>query len=264
MESIAIAIILGIIEGITEFLPISSTGHLIIAGEILNFKGSFAILFNIIIQLGAILAVLVYYRNKIVQSARNLKPGQQGFLLWSKIIVAFLPSAVLGYFGNNTIEEKFFTSSTVALALIIGAILMLIVEKWGTKSKFNRIEELSYKHAFFIGIAQCLALFPGMSRSASTIIGGMMTGLTLTGAAEFSFFLAIPTMLAATTLSILEGVSSLTMHYWIILFTGFSVSFVTALFVIDKFISFLTKHSLKPFAYYRLLVGIIMLSFYKS
>ncbi len=264
MEQIAIAIILGIVEGITEFLPISSTGHLILAGEILNFKGSFAVLFEIIIQLGAILAVLIYYRNKILQSVKKLKPGQPGFLLWSKIIVAFLPSAVLGYFFKNTIEEKFFTSSTVAIALIIGAILMLIVEKCGLKPKFNRIEDLSYKHAFYIGIAQCIALFPGMSRSASTIIGGMLTGLTLTGAAEFSFFLAIPTMLAATALSLFEGVSSLTTQNWIVLCVGFSVSFVTALFVINKFISFLTKHSLKPFAYYRLLVGVIMLVIYRA
>src|SRR5690606_23667050 len=152
---------------------------------ILDFKGQFAVLFEIIIQLGAILAVVFYYRKRLVQSIRFIRPKEPGFVLWSKIIVAFLPSALLGYFTKNIIEEKLFSISTVALALIVGAILMLIVEKWRLNPVLNGIEELSYKHAFYIGLTQCMALFPGMSRSAATIIGGMLVGLTLTGAAEF-------------------------------------------------------------------------------
>ncbi|MDF2591744.1 MAG: undecaprenyl-diphosphatase UppP, partial [Clostridia bacterium] len=234
MEQIIKAIILGVVEGITEFLPVSSTGHLIIAGDLLDFKGSFAVLFEVVIQFGAILAVLFYYRNKIFESLSKLKPGQTGFALWSKILVAFLPSAVLGLIAKDFIEENLFTSYTVSIALIIGGLLILLVGKWGAKPSINRIEELTYKHVFFIGIMQCLALFPGMSRSASTILGGMLAGVTLNIAAEFSFFLAIPTMLGATMFSLFDGVSGLTLQNWVVLCIGFSVSFLTALLVIDK------------------------------
>ncbi len=259
------AIILGIIEGLTEFLPISSTGHLIIAGDILNFKGDFAVLFEVVIQLGAILAVIYFYRSKIFSSIKELKPGQSGFELWSKVIIAFLPSAILGLLLKDFIEGKLFTTTTVGVALLLGALLILIVEKWRSISstvKIQRIEDVTYRYALIIGIAQCMALFPGMSRSASTIIGGIIIGMTLKSAAEFSFFLAIPTMLSATTLSLWNGASDLTMLNWIVLAVGFFVSFITALLVIDKFLVFLTKHSLKPFAYYRFFLGFVILLYF--
>jgi undecaprenyl-diphosphatase len=264
LELLFKAIILGIVEGITEFLPVSSTGHLIITAELINFKGEFEILFQIIIQLGAILAVLFYYRDKILNSFKCLKPKQSGFYLWSKILLAFVPSAVLGYFAKDVIEEKLFSISTVAIALILGAIFMLLVERLRQEPIITGIEELNYKQAFYIGLAQCIALFPGMSRSAATLIGGLLVGLTLTGAAEFSFFLAIPTILAASVLTIFKGFEILTAYNWIVLSTGFIISFLTALFVINKFMAFLTEHSLKPFAYYRLFVGVAIITYLLS
>lgn len=264
MEQIIKVIILGIVEGVTEFLPVSSTGHLILVGNLLNFKGSFAVLFEVVIQLGAILAVIFYYKERILASLTKLRPGQEGFSLWLKVFVAFLPSAIIGFLIKDFIEEKLFTPSTVAFALVFGAILILLVEKWGLKQKINSMDGITYKQALLIGIAQCMALFPGMSRSASTIIGGILVGMTLTGAAEFSFFLAIPTMLAATALSLFTGVSELTQQNWIMLGVGFAISFVTAQIVVDRFIVFLKKHSLRPFAYYRLLIGVLMAIYFMA
>lgn len=199
------AIILGIVEGITEFLPVSSTGHLIIFNHFLGFTGPFAVMFDIIIQLGAILAVVFYYRKKIFESFKHLKPGQWGFNLWKIIIIAFIPSALLGLILNDLIEQYLFSPLTVAVALIIGAILMLIVERIHKIKKDNDILKIDGKNSLFIGFAQCMSLFPGMSRSASTIIGGMLVGLSVKTAAEFSFFLAIPTMFAATGFSLIKG-----------------------------------------------------------
>lgn len=183
------AIILGMIEGITEFLPVSSTGHLIIAGDVLNFNGSFAVLFEIFIQLGAILAVIFFYRKKILNSLTELKPGQPGFALWAKVLIAFLPSAVIGYIFKDFIQQKLFSTPIVSAALVFGAMLMLAVEKRRSKPKIHDMEGVTYKHALLIGTAQCMALLPGMSRSASTMIGGLLVGLSLADSAEFSFLL---------------------------------------------------------------------------
>lgn len=251
-------IVLGIVEGITEFLPISSTGHLIIVGKFLKFEGSFAVLFDIVIQLGAILAIIYLYHQRILESLYKLKPGQPGFALWSKIIIAFVPSAVLGFLFKDAIEQYLFFPATVSFALIIGAIIILLVEKY-RKYGSKTIELLDYKMAFLIGLAQCFALFPGMSRSASTIIGGMLVGLSLIEATVFSFFLAIPTMLAATIYSLLKDMARISYVEWSLIGVGFVVSFITALIVVRSFVAFLTKHSLKPFAYYRLIVGALML-----
>ena len=259
MDLIIKAIILGIVEGITEFLPISSTGHLILFGHFLGFTGKFAVMFEIIIQLGAILAVVFYYRKRILESLKNIKPSQWGFKLWLWILIAFLPSAALGVLLNDYIEEYFFSPLTVSIALIIGAILMLVVEKAFNTVKNDDMLKVGAKKSLLIGFAQCMSLFPGMSRSASTIMGGMMVGLSVKAAAEFSFFLAIPTMFAATGYSLIKGVSAITSIEWIALAVGFIVSFIVAFVVVGKFISFLGKHSLKAFAYYRLIVGFIML-----
>jgi len=259
MDLIIKAIILGIVEGITEFLPISSTGHLILVGHFMGFTGKFAVMFEIIIQLGAILAVIFYYRKRILDSINNIKPGQWGFKLWLWIFIAFLPSAVIGLLMNDYIDKYFFSPFTVSIALIIGAILMLVVEWKFNSPKNEDMIKVGAKKSLLIGFAQCMSLIPGMSRSASTIIGGMMVGLSVKAAAEFSFFLAIPTMFAATGYSLLKGFSAMTSIEWIALAVGFVVSFIVAFFVVGKFISFLGKHSLKSFAYYRLIVGFIML-----
>jgi undecaprenyl-diphosphatase len=259
MSLILKAFIMGIVEGLTEFLPISSTGHLIIMGDFLHFTDEYAKMFKIVIQLGAILAVVYYYREKIWNSLKNLSPGKWGYKLWYKIIIAFIPSAILGITLFKYVNKYLFSSFTVSIALIIGAIMMIIVENTFKDNKINDIDIVDNRKSFWIGVAQCMSLFPGMSRSASTIMGGMMVGLTVKTAAEFSFFLAIPTMFAATAFDLLKNITYMTMLEWEALAVGFIMSFIVALIVIDKFLSYLSKHSLKPFAYYRLIVGIVMI-----
>ncbi len=261
MEIIIKAIILGIIEGITEFLPVSSTGHLIIFGHLLDFTGPFAVTFEIIIQLGAILAVVVYYRRKILNSLKNLKPGKWGFKLWLWMAIAFIPSGLLAFFFEDLISTKLFSPLTVSIALIVGAVMMLIVETViKVRNKTDDIMETGPKKSFLIGCAQCMSLIPGMSRSASAIMGGMLVGLTIRAAAEFSFFLAIPTMFIASGYSILKGFGSMSAEEAMALAAGFAVSFAVAFFVVGKFITFLGKHRLRGFALYRLAAGAVMLA----
>ncbi|MDE4542024.1 MULTISPECIES: undecaprenyl-diphosphate phosphatase [unclassified Thermoanaerobacterium] len=253
------AFILGIVEGLTEFLPVSSTGHLIIVGDLLNFKGAYATMFEVVIQLGAILAIVYYYREKIWNSLKNLAPNKWGFRLWLKIVIAFIPSAILGLLLNDFIDKHLFSPFTVSIALVIGAIMMIIVENAFSNYKIDDMDKVTPKKSFWIGVAQCMSLFPGMSRSASTIMGGMMAGLSVKAAAEFSFFLAIPTMFGATVVSLHKGIATMTSIEWEALAVGFIMSFIVALIVVDKFLSYLKSHPLRPFAYYRLIVGIIMI-----
>lgn len=261
MTLILKAVIMGIVEGLTEFLPISSTGHLIITGELIGFNSErFHTLFEIVIQLGAILAVVYYYRKKIFKSLKELRPGRQGFNLWFKIFIAFIPSAILGFIFNDFIETYLFSSFTVAIALVIGGILMILVENAFGQSGLNDMEKADLKQALIIGISQCLALFPGMSRSASTIMGGLISGLSAKASAEFSFFLAIPTMIGASGYSLAKGSMGLSPVEWQALAVGFAVSFVVALLAVDRFLSYLGKHSLKPFAYYRIIFGALMIA----
>lgn len=259
MELILKAIILGVVEGITEFLPISSTGHLILFGHLLGFKGSFAVLFQIVIQLGAILAVVFFYREKIGASLKHLKPSQWGFRLWALILLAFIPSALFGFLFDEAIEKKLFHPQFVSIMLIVGAILMLLVEYFVKKKEEMPIHDLSPKRALLIGFSQCMALLPGMSRSASTIMGGMLVGLSVKTAAEFSFFLAMPTMVAATGYSLIKGFGQLTRLEWFALGIGFVVSFVVAFVVVGRFLAYLGKRPLRVFSYYRLIVGFLML-----
>lgn len=252
--------IMGIIEGLTEFLPVSSTGHMIIAGDIIDFKGrTFHSMFEVVIQLGAILAVVYYYRTKIINSLKSLRPGERGFEFWLKIVIAFIPAAVVGALVHDYIEEYFFSSFTVAIALIVGGILMILSENIFGRSGLRDMEKTDKRQALTIGISQCLALIPGMSRSASTIMGGMVAGLSVKAAAEFSFFLAIPTMFGATFYSILKGFESITSVEWKAIGIGFVVSFFVAMLAIDRFLNYLKNNSLKTFAYYRIVLGILML-----
>lgn len=256
------AIIIGIIEGITEFLPISSTGHMIIAGNLINFQGDFAKLFEIVIQLGAILAVVFLYWDKIWNSIKNIMPGRWGFRLWRNIIIAFIPSAVIGVLLNDYIDEHLFSTLTVVLALIFGGFLMIIIEnKYRQRNGIRDIDKINARQAFAIGCFQCLALWPGMSRSASTIMGAWISGLSSVAAAEFSFFLAIPTMVAASGWTLLKhGVAIQGTSEIIALGVGFLVSFFVAYVVIEKFISFLQKRPMRVFAIYRILIGVIFLA----
>lgn len=254
------SIIIGIVEGITEFLPISSTGHMIIVGHFINFTGDFANLFEIVIQLGAILAIVVLYWDKLWNSLKNLAPGKWGFKLWANIIVAFLPSAVLGFIFHKKIEAVLFGPLPVIAAMIFGGILLILVEnKYRNKDVIGNVDRIILPQAFVIGCFQCLALWPGMSRSASTIMGAWIVGLNSVAAAEFSFFLAIPTMLGATALTLFKAKMALTTIEIISLIIGFIVSFIVAMIVVDKFINFLKKKRMRVFAVYRISVGALLL-----
>lgn len=261
------AIILGVVEGITEFLPISSTGHMVIIGKFINFTGDFAILFEIVIQLGAILAIVYLFRDKIFKSLKMLKPKQEGFNLWSKLIIAFIPSAVLGLLFHETIEKYLLVPVSVAGSLFVGGLWMIYAEnKYRKNDIIQSIDEVNYKKAFIIGCFQCLSiLWPGFSRSAATIIGGWIMGLSSFAAAEFSFFLAIPTMIAATIFALLKSSVVMSNAQIFALMIGFVVSFVVAVIVVAKFLDFIKTKSMKGFAIYRLFVGaiILVLSFLK-
>lgn len=259
------AIVIGIVEGITEFLPISSTGHMIIAGSLINFKAptypaEYIAMFEVVIQLGAILAIVVLYWDRIFNSLKNLAPGKWGFKLWLNIIVAFLPSAVIGLALHSIIEEKLFNPITVALALVVGGFMMIFFEnKYRRGNKTRSVDDMTLMQSFKIGCFQCLALWPGMSRSASTIMGAWVSGLNTAAAAEFSFFLAIPTMVAASGLSLIKTNVSMDFMQILALAVGFVVSFLVALLVVDKFVSFLQRKPLRIFAIYRIIVGVIIL-----
>lgn len=262
------AIILGVVEGITEFLPISSTGHMVIIGKFINFTGDFAVLFEIVIQLGAILAIVYLFRDKIMDSFKNFKPkGEgltkgEGFNFWAKLILAFIPTAVIGLLFHETIEKYLMIPVSVAGALFFGGIWMIYAErKYRKNDTIQDIDQVGYKTAFIIGCFQCLSiLWPGFSRSASTIIGGWIMGLSTIAAAEFSFFLAIPTMIAATIFALLKSSIALTLPQVVALIAGFVVSFIVALIVVEKFIEFLKTKPMKIFAIYRIFVAIIILA----
>jgi len=261
------AIIIGIVEGITEFLPISSTGHMILVGHFIGFSGkvynkAYVDMFMVVIQLGAILAIVYLFWDKIAKSLKpkNLFiPGGYGFNLWSKMLVAFIPAAIMGVLFNDAIEQKLDSPRPVALALIVGAILMIILEnKYRKGNGIRDIEGVNYKQALMIGVFQCLSLWPGMSRSASTIMGAWIVGLTTAAAAEFSFFLAIPTMVAASGYKLMKLRIAMSGLEIIALVIAFVVSFAVALIVVDKFISFLQKRPMRVFAVYRIFVGVLL------
>ncbi len=255
------AIIIAVVEGITEFVPISSTGHMIIVGNIIDFKGKFANDFQIVIQLGAILAIIALYWNKIwisVKAFFQAKPS--GIKFWTNIIVAFIPAAVFGLLLNDKIGEYLFNAGTVAVGLVVGGILMIVTEnKFRHKYKTKNIEQINIKQSFKIGCFQCLALWPGMSRSASTIMGGWITGVSTVAATEFSFFLAIPTMIGATTLTLFKSRMNFSSGEAITLVIGFVTAFLVSLIVVEKFISYLKKKPMRIFAIYRIIIGIALL-----
>ncbi|WBW96864.1 undecaprenyl-diphosphate phosphatase [Oceanirhabdus sp. W0125-5] len=258
------AIIISIVEGITEFLPVSSTGHMIIVSDFIKFDGAFSNLFIVVIQLGAILAIVVLFWKKIFTSVISfLKFEKEGWRFWIPIFIAVIPFGVLGVLFKDEIEEVLFKPLPVGIALVVGAILMIILERGTRDRKVSRdINHVTYKQAIIIGIAQCMALWPGMSRSASTIIGGWIAGLSTYAATEFSFFLALPVMVGATGYELLTTSVELTANNIFVLIVGFITAFLVALIVVDKFISYLKKKPMKVFSIYRLIVGFIIIAIY--
>lgn len=258
------AIILGVVEGITEFLPISSTGHLIIAERFIQLSqnSSFVAAFQVIIQLGAILSVVVIFWKKLFPFGQGYEHNRKTMKLWFLVIVGVIPAAVLGFLFDDLIEAKLFNPLVVAIALIFYGIVLIVLEK-GKKSdnpaKITDVDLLPFKFAFFIGLFQCLAMIPGTSRSAATIIGAMLLGLSRVAAAEFSFFLAIPTMFGASLLKIVKQGFSFTGFEWVIIAVGFVVSFLVALGVIKLFMNYISKKDFAIFGWYRIVLGIIVL-----
>lgn len=253
------AIILGVVEGITEFLPISSTGHLILVNQWLRFEEDFTILFDIVIQLGAILSVLIYFRKKLSPWEKNEKEKADTLSLWKKTLFAVLPALFLGFFLGDFIEEKLFNLTTVTITLIFGGITLVLIERRKKTFKIHTFNELNFKTAFLIGLFQCLAMIPGISRSAATIIGAMLLGTSRIIATEFSFFLAIPTMLSASSYSLLKNGLVFSSSEVIFLIIGFLVSFLSAWAVIKYFLHYIQKNDLLFFGYYRIILGIFLI-----
>ena len=259
MNLLWIAILLGIIEGLTEFLPISSTGHLIVANDLVGFEGKRSEVFAVFIQLGAILAVVWEFRRRLFDAAKGLgtRSESRGFAF--AVALAFLPAALLGLTFHETIKEKLFSPITVGVALIAGAIAILVVEGLPLSSKIERAEEAGWKRGLAVGFAQCFALWPGFSRSAATILGGMAAGLNRKAATEFSFFLAIPTMFAATIWDLMQNHQHLEPGDASALAISFAVSFLVAWVSIRWLLGFVATHTLRTFAWYRLAVGTVIL-----
>ena len=253
------AVILGGIEGLTEFLPVSSTGHLIVAGHLLGFTGALAASFEISIQLGAILAVMFYYRERLLNVVIGFPREEHSRSLVIVLACAFLPAAVIGLAIHAYITEYLFSPITVGSALIVGGFAILIIERTRTQFRIHDVSELCVRDSVLIGFAQCLALFPGMSRSGSTIMGGLLIGLDRKTATEFSFLLALPTMLAATGYQLVKSRELFLEEHLIHLGIGMVVAFVTALAVMSAFLTYVTTHTFVPFAYYRIVFGTIVL-----
>lgn len=271
--------IFGIIEGITEWLPISSTGHLILAEQFLSFDNvseEFWSMFQVVIQLGAILAVIVIYFKNIWPFTKNKDKAikQTGILsyfnkdimiLWAKILVACIPAAVIGLLFDEKFEELFYNPTCIAIALIVFGIAFIVIENWkkGKASVKNTSAEITFKDALIIGLFQLLAaIFPGTSRSGATIIGALLIGLSRPNAAEFTFYLAIPTMLGASLLKLVKFGLAFTSAEIIILLVGMIVAFAISMLVIKFLMSYIRKHNFKVFGYYRIILGILVLAYF--
>lgn len=263
------AVILGIIEGITEWLPISSTGHMILADEFikLNMSEEFKEMFFVVIQLGAIIAVIVLFWNKLFPFSfqKNTSFVKKDIMsLWGKVIVAALPAAVIGIPFEDKIDKMFYNYKVVALTLIIYGILFIIIENRKKDAVFQiqNMSQLTYKVALYIGLFQVLSLIPGTSRSGATIVGAMLVGTSRTVAAEFTFFLAIPVMFGASFLKLLKFGLAFTSGEFIILITGMVVAFLVSVLAIKFLMDYVKKHDFKVFGYYRIVLGLVVLLYF--
>ncbi len=257
------AAILGLVEGATEFIPVSSTGHLILATEALGLDpgSDRMVIFNIVIQLAAILAVVWVYREKILDVVRRLPTDRTARRLAGSILLASVPAAVLGLLFDDWIDAHLFRIETVAAALVVGGVAILVIERMAERRRVrvHRVDDVEAPDALKIGFAQCLALFPGVSRSASTILGGVAFGLSRVAATEFSFFLAIPIMIGASGLKLVKGADKLAASDASFFAVGCIVAFVSALIVIRFLIRFVAQHTFSVFAWYRIAVGLAIL-----
>lgn len=254
------ALILGILEGLTEFLPVSSTGHLIIAGSLLGYTNEQSKVFKIVIQLAAILAICWDYRERLMHVASGLNTDPAARRFSGHILLAFLPAAVLGVLFHSTIKFYLFNPITVAGALIVGGVLILYLEKRAYHPRILDVDAMSWSTSLKVGFAQAMAMFPGVSRSGATIMGGLIFGLSRKAAAEFSFFLAVPTMLAATVYDVYKNWALLHLDDLPVFAVGFVASFFAAMLAVRAFIHYVSNHSFVPFAWYRIVFGSLVLA----
>lgn len=247
-------IILGIVEGLTEFLPVSSTGHMILTAHLLKLEETeFLKTFEIFIQLGAILAIVLLYARRFLHD----------FNIYIKLLIAFIPTGIVGLLAYKVIKTYLFNPTVVAISLIVGGIVLVIVDKMldQRKSCHTDLDKIPNKNAIGIGLFQCLAMIPGVSRAAATIIGGMLNGFDKKQAAEFSFLLAVPTMLAASGYDLLKSYESITESNVMLLLLGFVMAFISAWFAVKLFVKAIEKYGFRYFGYYRILVGLLFLIF---
>lgn len=254
------AVILGIVEGLTEFLPISSTGHQIIVADLINFGGERAMAFNIIIQLGAILAVVWEFRRKIFDVVLGLPRERTAQRFTANLLIAFMPAVVLGVLFADLIHEYLFNPITVAAALVVGGVIMLWAERREHQVAVEHVDEMRWSHALKIGFVQCLAMIPGTSRSGSTIIGGLLFGLSRKAATEFSFFLAMPTMVGAAVYSGYKYRDLFQPGDLPVFAIGFVTSFIFAMIAVRALLKFIANHSYAAFAWYRIVFGLLILA----
>lgn len=257
------ALILGIVEGLTEFLPISSTGHQIIVADLIGFGGERAAAFNIIIQLGAILAVVWEFRVKILEIVTGLPTQRNAQRFTVNLLIAFLPAVMLGVIFADKIHEYLFNPITVAIALVLGGFVMLWAEKRQHTVRVEHVDDMRWHDALKIGCAQCLAMIPGTSRSGSTIIGGLIFGLSRKAATEFSFFLAMPTMVGAAVYSGYKYKDAFKMADLPVIAIGFVTAFIFAMIAVRSLLKFIANHSYAVFAWYRIVFGLLILATWK-
>lgn len=277
-------LILSIVEGVTEFLPVSSTGHLILVNQFVKLEPEgFSNAFNVIIQLGAILSVVVLYFERLnpwtkskIRLPKNYEelnrqskayfilshPDKKTINLWLKVIVGVLPAMVLGLLFDDLIDQYLFNPMTVAAMLLVWGLIIIFVEKRNKNIKYESLADVPYTTILMIGFFQCLAMVPGTSRSAATIIGAMVLGLSRPAAAEFSFFLAIPTMLGATFLKLVKNLGGFSGNQWALILIGMVLSFIVAFVVIKKFLAYVKKHDFIPFGIYRIILAVVVFAYF--
>jgi undecaprenyl-diphosphatase len=254
------ALIMGVVEGLTEFLPVSSTGHLIVAGSLLNWNDEKGKLFEIVIQFAAILAVCWLYRARLWTVVSTLPRDAKSQRFTLNVVLAFLPAAVLGVIFINTIKKYLFAPVPVAMAFIIGGFVILLIESRKLRPRVTNVDEIRPPDAVWIGFAQALSMIPGTSRSGATIMGGLLRGLSRPAATEFSFFLAIPTIFGATVLELFKARHSIEFNDLAVIGVGSVASFVSAAFAVRALIRYVSVHNFKVFAWYRIAFGFVILA----
>jgi len=265
MSDLLTVILLGIVEGLTEFIPVSSTGHLVLAGALLGFRDGSGGAFDIVIQLGAILAVIVLYWRRFLDVAIGLFGWKQGPVAFTRnILLGFLPSAAIGALAYKAIKAMLETPAIVAWALILGGVAILAIERMTKTVTTESVEAMNWKTALGIGFIQCLSMIPGVSRSGATIMGALVLGVERKTAAEFSFFVAVPTMMGATTLALYKEGAALAAADISNIAIGFAISFVVAALVIKGFMAIVTRYGFAPFAWYRIAAGVVALIWLNS